>query len=227
MSRVSRFVIWICSKFDRKQIELIVNELIDVLNNRNPEVKPKDEFKQRHPQYRNFFVDPNPPLKKKPSSKQKKKTKNYKLLLQQHEAVHGKPLRPVKRRLTSPKLPQAVSCPNCSAPHHYLYYNDGNKRSQIRCKLCNHLFQLDNPLRKKKPNTTAPIVKGHCLPGKSVPKSPSISAVMTVVRTASKILTSLMPLNVFCVGSVLHNSNSPISTGSTTTSRISLNTLHP
>ncbi len=227
MSRVSRFVVWICSKFNRQQIELIVNELIDVLNNRNPEVKPKDEFKQRHPQYRKFSVDPNPPLKEKPSGKQKRKTKNYKLILAEHEAVHGKPLRPVKRRSTSPKVPQAVSCPDCSAPHQYLYYNDGNKRSQIRCKVCNHLFQLDNPLRKKKPNTTALIVSGHCLPGKSVPKSPSISAVMITARTASKILTSLMPLNVFCVKGVLHNLNSVISIGSTTVSPIRLSTLHP
>jgi hypothetical protein len=46
MDRISRFVIWICSKFDREQIERIVNELQDILANRNPEVKPKDDFKK-------------------------------------------------------------------------------------------------------------------------------------------------------------------------------------
>ena len=46
MDRISRFVIWICSKFDREQVERIVVELQDVLANRNPEVKPKDDFKK-------------------------------------------------------------------------------------------------------------------------------------------------------------------------------------
>ena len=30
--------------------------------NRNPEVKPKDDFKEKHPNYRNFSVDPLAPL---------------------------------------------------------------------------------------------------------------------------------------------------------------------
>ncbi|MEE8433065.1 MAG: hypothetical protein V3S16_17595 [Candidatus Desulfatibia sp.] len=64
MDRISRFVIWICSKFTREQIQRIVNDLNDILTNRNPEVKPKDDFKEKHPNYRNFSVDPNPPLKK-------------------------------------------------------------------------------------------------------------------------------------------------------------------
>jgi hypothetical protein len=46
MDRISRFVIWICSKFDREQIVRIVAELNDILQNRNPEVLPKDDFKK-------------------------------------------------------------------------------------------------------------------------------------------------------------------------------------
>lgn len=46
MDQVSRFVVWICSKFDREQIQRIVKELQDILANRNPEVKPKDDFKK-------------------------------------------------------------------------------------------------------------------------------------------------------------------------------------
>ncbi len=71
MKKISRFVIWICSKFTREQIELIVHELSDILDNRNPDVKPKDAFKEQHPNYRDFSVDPKPPL----SSPQKKNTK--------------------------------------------------------------------------------------------------------------------------------------------------------
>ena len=64
MSRISRFVIWICSKFTRDEIERIIKELGEILTNRNPEVKPKDDFKDKHPNYRAFSVDPTPPLKK-------------------------------------------------------------------------------------------------------------------------------------------------------------------
>jgi len=63
MDRVSRFVIWICSKFNREQIERIIKDLQEILTNRNPEVKPQDDFKEKHPNYRNFSVDSNPPLK--------------------------------------------------------------------------------------------------------------------------------------------------------------------
>jgi len=65
MDKISRFVIWICSKFTREQIEKIILQLNDILNNRNPEIKPKDDFKEKHPNYRKFSVDPNPPLTSK------------------------------------------------------------------------------------------------------------------------------------------------------------------
>lgn len=71
LSKIARFVVWICSKFTKAEIELIVAGLLDVLNNRNPDVKPKDDFKEKHPNYRNFFVDPKPPLTEPPASKKK------------------------------------------------------------------------------------------------------------------------------------------------------------
>ncbi len=49
MARISRFVIWICKKFDRDQIIRIVNELQEILDNRNPDVKPRDDFKKNTP----------------------------------------------------------------------------------------------------------------------------------------------------------------------------------
>jgi hypothetical protein len=64
MDQTSRFVVWICSKFNREHIERIVKDLQEILANRNPEIKPKDDFKEKHPNYREFSVDPNPPLKK-------------------------------------------------------------------------------------------------------------------------------------------------------------------
>ena len=62
MNRISRFVIWICSKFTRAEIEQIIYGLSQILKNQNPEVKPKDDFKEKHPNYRKFYSDPKPPL---------------------------------------------------------------------------------------------------------------------------------------------------------------------
>ena len=69
MKKAARFVIWICSKFTREEIEQIIQGLFDVLANRNPEVKPKDDFEEKHPHYRRFLVDPEPPLKVPPEKK--------------------------------------------------------------------------------------------------------------------------------------------------------------
>lgn len=68
-NKIIRFVIWICSKFSKIEIEQIISELLKILSNQNPEIKPKDSFKEEHPNYRNFFVDPNPPLTDKPDKK--------------------------------------------------------------------------------------------------------------------------------------------------------------
>jgi transposase-like protein len=36
----------------------------------------------------------------------------------------------------------------CTAPHQYLYYNDGKLRTQLRCKVCSSLFQADNRFKR-------------------------------------------------------------------------------
>lgn len=140
MRKIERFVIWICSKFTRDEIELIIKGLSDVLSNRNPDVKPKDDFKQKHPNYRNFFVDPNPPLTTSPKPEPPKL--NYKELLADYHYKHGHPLKPVNPKNPKTKVPKDSICPVCSAPSEYLYFNDGKKRLQLKCKVCSSLFQL-------------------------------------------------------------------------------------
>lgn len=98
MKKVSRFVIWICSKFTRDEIEKIIQGLSDVLNNRNTDVKPKDDFKQKHPNYQNFFVDPNPPITK--SSQPSPPKLHFKQLLSDFFAKHGHQLNPVSLKKT-------------------------------------------------------------------------------------------------------------------------------
>jgi len=76
MTGISNLVIWICRKFNRTQIEHIVSGLLDVLCDPSSEIKPKDAFKEDHPHYREFDVDPLPPLREQP---QKKKRRNRKV----------------------------------------------------------------------------------------------------------------------------------------------------
>lgn len=151
MSKIARFVIWICSKFTKGEIEQIVNGLIEVLADRNPEVKPKDDFKEKYPQYRNFSVDPLAPLIEpqrvpEPSAP----SKEYRELLAAYQKEHGKPLLPVRQRAGSPGVSERIVCPSCQAPHEYLYYNDGNKRTQLLCKVCRELFPVEKRFRRGK-----------------------------------------------------------------------------
>lgn len=47
-------------------------------------------------------------------------------------------------------MPDQVVCLCCNAPHNYLYFNDGKKRSQIKCKVCGYLFQVHHRFRKSR-----------------------------------------------------------------------------
>lgn len=135
--KIARFVIWICSKFVKEEIEQIILGLVDVLSGRNPEVKPKDDFKEKHPNYREFCVDPLPPLSNKPKEIPKQ---DYKKLLLEYEKKHGHPLKPVKKNKKNVQVD--CYCPSCGAPPKYAYWNDGKKRTQQRCKVCGYLFQV-------------------------------------------------------------------------------------
>jgi len=139
VKKTARFVIWICSKFTRQEIEQIIQGLFDVLANRNPEVKPKDDFKEKHPHYRRFLVDPIPPLKVPPEKKPKL---NWKELLSDYQEERGCPLVPVKIKSSETRVPHGVICGVCSAPAKYLYFNDGKKRTQLKCKVCSSLSQV-------------------------------------------------------------------------------------
>ena len=148
MPKIARFIIWICSKFTKTEIEQIITGLVDVIQDRNPEVKPKDDFKEKHPNYREFTVPPMPPLTD-PPKKIQPPGKNYRELLAEYEQAHGTPLAPVRSRAGSPRVPDLVVCPCCNAPHEYLYYNNGKKRTQLLCKVCGGLFPVERRFRRK------------------------------------------------------------------------------
>ena len=146
MKKTTRFVIWICSKFTRKEIEQIIQGLMEVLANRNPEVKPKDDFKEKHPNYRNFSVDPESPLKAPPPKAPKL---NWKELLSNYQKERSHPLLPVNNKDLKTKAPKGSLCKVCGAPAEYIYFNDGKKRLQLKCKICSSLSPVHPRYRNK------------------------------------------------------------------------------
>ncbi len=62
MNKIERSVVWLCRHFNRQQILNLIDELIKILENKNRELQPKDEFKEKHPNYRDFSTDPLAPL---------------------------------------------------------------------------------------------------------------------------------------------------------------------
>jgi hypothetical protein len=54
-------------------VELIVSELSAILKDANSRFGPRDEFKEEHPNYRNFDPDPTEPLTE-PRKKKFKRT---------------------------------------------------------------------------------------------------------------------------------------------------------
>jgi len=116
--------------------------ILEVLNDDRPDIKCKDAFRQEHPNYRKYNVDPEPPLTECPPPKRRQPTADWKALLELHRLNTGKELKPVRRRDPSGIVPNATRCPNCNAPGKYLYYNDGKKRSQLLCKVCDQLSKV-------------------------------------------------------------------------------------
>jgi len=154
MKKIHRFVIWLCSNFTRKELTQIVENVQDVLSGKNTDIKIKSDFKEKHPHYQNYFVDPTPPLTSPPHISPEL---DYKELLKNYQKQYGKPLKPVNPKKSQTQVPKDSLCSHCSAPAKYLYFNDGKKRSQIRCKVCANFSTL-HPRHKSKHKFFCP----HC-----------------------------------------------------------------
>jgi C4-type Zn-finger protein len=75
MYKISRFIVWICSHFRREDIQRITAELTMILNDPNAKFMiKKDEFKEEHPNYRNFDADEDSPLNEPMVKKKRRKT---------------------------------------------------------------------------------------------------------------------------------------------------------
>jgi hypothetical protein len=74
---------------------------------------------------------------------------NFKELLKEYLKEHNRALKPVNSKKPETIVHKDTKCPNCCAPSKYLYFNDGKKRSQIKCKVCSELFNLHRRLTHK------------------------------------------------------------------------------
>jgi len=147
MRRIVSLAIWICRKLVRAEVEWLVAVLVDVLAGRRRDIEIRDDFRRKHPHYRRFIVDPLPP-RTEPPPKPVAPTLDWRQLAAAYEAKNGQPLPPVKRRSGKSHVPAGHTCGHCGAPSDYLYFNDGRKRTQLRCKVCGGLSPVQRRLRK-------------------------------------------------------------------------------
>lgn len=60
-----------------------------------------------------------------------------------YEQTHNKPLQPVFRHVGKVYPDKSHICPHCGASHKYLCFNNGNKKTQILCKVCQHTYSTN------------------------------------------------------------------------------------
>ena len=70
-------------------------------------------------------------------------------LITYYEQRYGKTIKPTFRRVEC-DIPDDCTCPVCNAPKPYLTWNDGKKKSQIRCKVCLNLHSPSDDSRFSK-----------------------------------------------------------------------------
>jgi putative transposase len=149
MGSIPRLVLWLCRKFTRQDLQELVTELQEILAGRQPEPQPRDDFRQQHPHYRDFYVDPQAPLIQPPAPPPPQPTLDWQQLCDRYQQRHGRPLAPVRRQGTRTP-PADCRCAHCGAPRDFLYLNDGRQASQLLCKVCGRLSQLPPRHRPRK-----------------------------------------------------------------------------
>ena len=142
VKRIVSLVAWFCRQLSLEELFTAAAIILEVLNDERPDIQCKDSFRQQHPNYRKYDVDPETPLTECPPPKRRQPTADWKALLHAHRLSTGKELKPIRRRDPSACVSNSIRCPNCNAPGKYLYYNDGKKRSQLLCKVCDQLSKV-------------------------------------------------------------------------------------
>ncbi len=155
MRTVASLARWFCSLLTHDELAKAIELLLEVYNGTHGDIKLRTRFREKHPNYRLFGVDTDPPLTQAPANPVP--SKDWRELLAEHERRKGKPLRPVKLR-GSVRPPDATRCEHCHAPTEWLSVNDGKKCSQVRCKICRGLSSV----RRVRRQSMTPFWCPHC-----------------------------------------------------------------
>lgn len=157
MRNVESLVRWFCSQLTRNELLDAVALLLEILNRRREDILLRREFRERHPNYRQYDVNTTPPLTEAPNLQPPAATLDWRELLSQQRRAAGREPQPVRRR-GGYEPPAGSRCERCGAPREWLYVNDGEKCSQLRCKLCDLLF----PVRRVRREAVGPFWCPHC-----------------------------------------------------------------
>lgn len=157
-NQIKNLVSWFCSKLTIKELIFAVTIISEVILSIRDDIKARNDFKEKHPNYRKFHVDPTTPLIEMPALPKIVPEADFRKLLVQYHLKTGRELKPVKRRKDSQLPPDDSRCPHCDAPSKYLYVNDGRNKSQLLCKICGSLSQSHRIRKESKIKYWCP----HC-----------------------------------------------------------------
>jgi len=148
---IIRIVKWFCRQLTFNELASALIIFHEVLSHSRTDIPLKPEAKSQH--YREFRVDSVPPL----PALVDEETIDWKTLKSEKEQQSGKPIKPVRHR-NNKTPPPGCRCHHCNAPICYLYLNNGQLKSQVKCKICSKTSPTHNTKRERKTVYRCP----HC-----------------------------------------------------------------
>ena len=154
-SNLNKIIRWFCSKLSYNELASAVVIFLEILNGQRSNIKLKAE-EERPPHYRQFRVAKAPPLVEDPAPQEN--IPDWQELQILYKQQNGKAITHVHRRTGAKEPPPKCRCNHCNAPASYLYLNNGNLNTQVKCKICGKTSQTDKPRRESKTQYWCP----HC-----------------------------------------------------------------
>ena len=98
MHTIHSLVNWFCSQLTKNELLSAISLLLDVYQGRRDDIKLKRQFREEHPNYRDYEVDTEPPLTEPPEAQPRTATLDWRELVSRHTVENGRVPAPVTRR---------------------------------------------------------------------------------------------------------------------------------